>query len=86
MLQFYKYLRSYLDEDHYDMVNEQIDGDNNENVYGDVNDDLEFKVVQNPYYGGDVNINTNHENTHGAMSSMTHMEVITSTSNTYYEM
>ena len=67
------------------MVDEQITGDNNENVYGDVNEDIEFELVQNPYYGGDVNINTNHEHTQGTMSTMTNMEVITSTSNTYYK-
>ena len=53
------------------------------NVYGDVNDDLEFQTVQNPYYGDEeeINVNTNSFKTPGSNTNPT--EVITLTKNDY---
>ena len=35
----------------YDGVNYQLHDD----IYGDVNEDIEFKTIKNPYYGGEMN-------------------------------
>ena len=53
-------------------------------VYGDVNDDLELQVVENPYYGDEVE--TNQNSTRTPSTDMNNMEVITSRQNDYYEM
>ena len=34
----------------YDGVDKQPEGD----IYGDVNEDIDLQIIQNPYYGGEV--------------------------------
>ena len=53
-------------------------------VYGDLNDSLELQVVQNPYYGGEVEANQN--DIRPQNTDRNDMEMITSRQNDYYEM
>ena len=53
-------------------------------VYGDLNDNVELQVAQNPYYEGEVE--TNHNSIRIPNINMNDMEVITSRENDYYEM
>ena len=51
-------------------------------VYGDINDDLELQVVENPYYGSEVETSPN--NSRVTRTNVPNMEVITSRQNDYY--
>ena len=53
-------------------------------VYGDVNDDLELQVIENPYYGDELE--TEQPRTRTPISNMNNIELITSRQNDYYEM
>ena len=64
----------------YDEPPAEVSGD----VYGDINDDLELQVVENPYYGYEVE--TNHSRSRMPSTNRNDMEVITSRQNDYYEM
>ena len=39
-----------FDGNHYDDVNEPLPGI----IFGDINEDTQFQITQNPYYGGEV--------------------------------
>ena len=64
---------------------ENMDG-NLENIYGNPEEDLDFQVVQNPYYGGEVEINQNEVSIQMQDLSINNTEVITSIQNDYYAM
>lgn len=38
------------DDDNYDEVNEQQSGE----IYGNIDEEIEFQTMQNPYYGGEI--------------------------------
>ena len=38
------------DEINYDEINLQSNG----NVHGNINEEIEFQTIQNPYYGGEI--------------------------------
>lgn len=64
----------------YDEPPTEVFGD----VYGDMNDNLELQVVDNPYYGDELETNPNRSRI--PSNTMNDMEVITSRQNDYYEM
>ena len=66
------------------MAYEESPGEVVGDVYGDINDDLELQVVQNPYYGDELE--TSHNDTGSQATNRQDMEVITSRQNDYYEM
>ena len=71
---------------YYDIVGNENINEQYGNVYGDVNDDLEFETVQNPYYEGDDEINAHTNIIETPDPNTSHAEVITVTKNDYYEM
>ena len=55
-------------------------------IYGDVNDDLEFQTLQNPYYGGEEETDININITEMPRPNTNNTEVVTLAKNDYYEM
>lgn len=53
-------------------------------IYGDPNEPIEFQVLQNPYYGGEININD--QIVDNGASNMGNSQIITATRNIYYDM
>ena len=37
-------------DDNYDAVNDERSGE----IYGNIDDEIEFQTMQNPYYGGEI--------------------------------
>ena len=81
-LNSYQYLKYVC----YDMIGHDKGNEDHGNIYGDVNDDLEFQTVQNPYYGGEEEIDINTNITGTARPDTNNTEVVTLTKNDYYEM
>ena len=79
------------EDDGYDMVeNVGIDG-NTENIYGDMDEDLEddgpeFQVIENPYYGGEVDLSREFQTGQRGGRTLNNGDIITVTQNEYYEM
>ena len=71
------------EDDGYNMVNELESTNELENMYGDVNEDLELNETQNPYYGNDVEVDT--QNRYNQIENLD-STIITTTKNIYYEM
>ena len=71
------------EDDGYDMVNELESPNELENMYGDIDEDLELNETQNPYYGYDVE-----EDAQNRYNQTENLEstIITTTKNIYYEM
>ena len=68
------------------MMADEITNEDYGDVYGDVNDDLEFQTVQNPYYGGEEQMDINTTSTKSPRPDTNNTEVVTLTKNDYYEM
>ena len=68
------------------MANDENIDDNLGNIYGNPDEDLDFQVVQNPYYGGEIEMHPNEISSSMNNLNTNHIEVITSTQNDYYEM
>ena len=68
------------------MANEENNDDNLGNIYGNPDEDLDFQVVQNPYYEGEVEMHPNEVSAPMNNLNMSNIEVITSTQNDYYKM
>ena len=78
------YVKQFLDDDdNYDMAYDEPSAQDLGDVYGDINDDLELQVVENPYYGCEVETSSN--NSRVTSTNVPSMEVITSRQNDYYE-
>ena len=76
-------LASNDESGNYDGIEQDRVQDHGE-IYGDVEEDLEFQnVTQNPYYGIDVEMKNDRTSKTRGGSSQT--EIITRTSNVYYE-
>ena len=75
-----------LEVDNGGMVDDENMDGNLENIYGNPEEDLDFQVVQNPYYGGEVEINQNEVSIQMQDLSINNTEVITSIQNDYYAM
>ena len=64
----------------YDIGSEGIVG----NVYGDIDDAMELQVVENPYYGSEIEANSTNIGINS--SNKNDMEIFTSRKNDYYEL
>ena len=43
------------EDSHYDGLNyDEVNYETNENVYGNLDEAIEFQAMQNPYYGGEI--------------------------------
>ena len=72
------------DDSSYDEIQQDRVQDQGE-IYGDVEEDPEFrKVTPNPYYG--IDVETEHATTGRTCRGSSQAEIITRTSNVYYEM
>ena len=71
-------------KNHYDMAYEDSPSETFGDVYGDLNDNVELQVAQNPYYESEVE--THHNSIRIPNNNMNDMEVITTRENDYYEM
>ena len=68
-------------------VEDGKNGDGNlGSIYGNPDEDLDFQVLQNPYYGGEVEMGEDGFSIPMDNLNMNNTEVITSTQNDYYEM
>ena len=61
---------------------EHLDGDTG-NVYGAIDDDLDFQTVDNPYYGGEGNL-IFENNRDQSNLGRENVEMISATTNIYY--
>ena len=53
------------------------------NIYGDLSNDNEFIVIQNPYYGGNPEMDS--ENAKGNVTDLNNTEIVTVCENIYYD-
>ena len=74
-----------MDVDNEGMPGEENIERNSGDVYGE-NVDLDFQIVDNPYYGGEVEIDQNGECVSMNDLNLNNTHIITSTQNDYYEM
>ena len=70
----------------YDMIADDKRNEDYGNVYGEVNDDLEFQPVQNPYFGGEEEMDINTNSTATQRPNTNNTQVVTLAKNDYYEM
>ena len=82
MLSFHVF--RFSGDDNYDIAYEEPTLENFGDVYGDVSDDIELQVVENPYYGDEEETNQNSKMM--PSSNMENLKMITSRQNDYYEM
>ncbi len=55
-------------------------------IYGDINEEIEFQVIDNPYYGGEIELGAQRTNNARKKANLNDVEVVTSVRNIYYEM
>ena len=78
------HVHSSAGDDDYDIAYDEQPVENFGDVYGNVNDDLELQVVENPYY--DQEVETSQGNIRIPSTNTNDVEMITSRQNDYYEM
>ena len=76
-------LRLFVGNNNYEMAYDIVLEENVGDVYGDINDTIELQVVENPYYGSEVE--TNPTNFGIVSIDRNDMEIFTSRQNEYYE-
>ena len=62
---------------------EECDGEVG-NVYGAIDDDLELQTIDNPYYGGEVDMLPENERHQRYNPGAGNMEIVAAQSNIYY--
>ena len=65
------------------MVSEEGTNENTGDIYGDINEDPKLRIIQNPYYGSEVEMDSeNEENS----PNLNNAETVTTIKNVYYEL
>jgi hypothetical protein len=60
-----------------------MNNQDHDNIYGNPDEEMEFRPVQNPYYGGEVEMDNPRQNN---VVDLNNTEIVTTTRNLYYEM
>ena len=68
------------------MEPEGRDNDDLGDIYGDPTEDMDFQPVQNPYYGGDIEMEVPQARGKNKRTDLNDTEIVTTTQNMYYEM
>ena len=71
-------------DDGYDMVEYEETNDETGNIYGEIAEDLELQTIDNPYYGGEVDMDSVNNRGNRNNPNNDKEEIITATSNIYY--
>ena len=66
------------------MVDDEVVNGEIGNVYGAIEDDIEFQTIDNPYYGGEVDLASANNGDQRNNPNERDLEIITATSNIYY--
>lgn len=58
---------------------------NSGDIYGDIDEDVDFQVIQNPYYDGEIKMSPLNTNNARKTTNLKDTEAVTVTHNIYYE-
>ena len=75
-------------DDGYDIEPDTKNNADDRNIYGDINEEPEFRVVQlsnNPYYGDGIELGTTNETNGETQADVSNADVVTRIENLYYE-
>ena len=85
----YSFLSWIIEEedDGYDGI-EEVMGDirDHGDIYGDPLEDMDLKVINNPYYGDDIEMSTPEKNNTNRNINLEDTKIVKTTHNVYYEM
>ena len=79
-------LKQYQKDDDHQVRTETENARSSFEVSGDINQDNKFQVVQNPYYGDEIELDSQPLKDIKGKVDLKNAEVITVTTNIYYEM
>ena len=68
------------------MVTEARSNRDSGDIYGNIDEGIEFQAIQNPYYDGEIEMSAQNTNNVKKKTNLNDVEVVTVTHNTYYEM
>ena len=79
------YLEPENEDDGYDIVTEARSSRDSGDIYGNIDEDIEFQGIENPYYDGEIEMSAQNTNDAKKKPNLNDTEVVTTIHNIYYE-
>ena len=80
------YLGPDDDNDRYDDEPETSNNPDFSDIYGSINEHIEFQIMENPYYDDDEEMDNIHTTAGNNKTGLNNSEVVTAQDNIYYEL